>query len=241
MCLPQPLPQIAVLGAHDHARLQDWQVQLWLQPCEGIAPAQLARWHGLLEPAERAAAGALRQLQDRHAYVAAHALRRIALSQALQTGADALRFGQEPGGRPLLLQPHAGLHFSLSHCRAAAVFALTRIAPIGVDIELRQPRHADLSLLEPYVAPADGPGDDALRQFYFHWTALEAYWKAMGTGICEANPRIVLDTGMAGRHTVRLEPDRAAVQRACVIAVDAHADCALSVALACGNSTESSR
>jgi 4'-phosphopantetheinyl transferase len=235
--MPQPLPQIALLGAHDRTRMRDRQVQLWLQPCDGITPVQLALWLALLEPAEQAAAAALRHPQDRAAYVAAHALRRIALSQALGTHAMSLRFSQDCNGRPLLLHPHAGLYFSLSHCRTAAVFALTRIAAVGVDIEQLQPRHADVSLLEPYVALADVPGVDALHQFYFHWTALEAYWKAMGTGIRETNPRIVLDRGPAGRHTVRLEPDRAAVQRACVIAVDAHAQCALAVAIACDTST----
>ncbi len=137
----------------------------------------------------------------------------------------------------MLLQPHDGLHFSLSHCRSAAVFALTRIAAVGVDIEQRQPGHADLSLLEPYVALGEVADADALQQFYLHWTALEAYWKAVGVGISETNPRIVCEAVRGGHYKLRLEPDRDALQRACVIAVDAHADCAVAIALACDDST----
>jgi hypothetical protein len=46
----------------------------------------------------------------------------------------------------------------------------------------------DAALLDSFIAPPEAAGAD----FYFYWTALEAYWKAAGTGLSAGQPRLYL-------------------------------------------------
>ena len=244
MCLPQP-PRLTLLGAHERAELTAGEVQLWLQPCADLPASQLQCWHDELEPAEQAAVAALRFEADRRAYVTAHVLRRIALAQMLRVRPETLRFGRAKGGRPLLHGAPANLFFSLSHCRQVAACAVTRLAPVGVDVEARRPEQAEWALLQPLIALNDEHAAqwrdvDRTRQFYLHWTALEAYWKAMGRGIAEANSRIAYLTEpqpcTAPNTTVfTVGPQTGADKgrRACIFALEAGPDCAVAVALAC--------
>jgi phosphopantetheinyl transferase len=68
------------------------------------------------------------------------------------------------------------------------------------------------------------------KAFFFHWTALEAFWKACGTGLVDANPRICCMPRSASRFDVVLErsTNSCAGRGAVVHAFD---DCALAVVL----------
>ena len=244
MCQHQPL-RLTLLGVHERSELAAGEVQLWLQPCADLPASQLQCWYDELEPAEQAAVATLRFEADRRAYVTAHVLRRMALAQMLRVRPETLRFGRAKGGRPLLHDAPAGLFFSLSHCRAVAACAVTRLAPVGVDVEARRPEQAEWALLQPFIAlddehPARWRDVDPTRQFYLHWTALEAYWKAMGRGIAGSNPRIAYLTGpqpcTAPDTTVfTVGPQTGAdkARRARIFAMEAGPDWTVAVALAC--------
>lgn len=96
------------------------------------------------------------------------------------------------GGKPSLA-PRRGdpaIEFSLAHCEAAAVIAISRDGPVGVDVEApRQVRisaHRRAQLLEAArsLAPGDrlpdGPGE---AQFLQAWVRLEALAKVTGEGL----------------------------------------------------------
>lgn len=95
-------------------------------------------------------------------------------------------------GKPFV-QPRddgAAIEFSLAHCEAAAVIAVSRDGPVGIDVEA--PRRVRISadrrgmLLEaarslaPEAALPEGPGE---AQFLQAWVRLEALAKATGEGL----------------------------------------------------------
>jgi hypothetical protein len=68
--------------------------------------------------------------------------------------------------------------------------------------------------------------------FHACWTALEAYWKARGTGLTPANPRLKLSRADGGGLHASLEHDSSGASRLVITPVDAGPGFA--VALACG-------
>ena len=171
------------------------RVRLWSARPAALCPAQWRGLSDLLDDNERRQAGRFRFAADQCAYVLAHGLRRLALAEWLQVPAASLRFGAAPGGQPLLLgawqQP---VFFSHSHTRESVLVALSADAVVGVDVESTRGPAMDAALLDSFIAPPEEAGAD----FYFYWTALEAYWKAAGTGLQAGQPRLHLARNAAG-------------------------------------------
>ncbi len=114
----------------------------------------------------------------------------------VEPGAVALRSGAR--GKPELDGPREGaraaLHFNLSHSRELALFALTRDAPVGVDVQFARlgvpARAADRVALarralgeQAAAALAALAGDAREREFVRLWTRHEAELKRRGTGL----------------------------------------------------------
>lgn len=138
----------------------------------------------------------------RHAYLLAHALKRIALSRALAPSLlpVELVFAREAQGKPQL--PGAGLHFNLSHSGAFVALAFTRAGPIGVDLEVRRSfdRYrlaAAASLGGGELAQVRASADPALA-FLTCWTAKEAYVKATGEGLGKSFKELLVVRSGAG-------------------------------------------
>lgn len=146
----------------------------------------------LLDDEEQTRAARFRFDADRQAYVLAHALRRRMLARELETLAPQLRFIDDSEGRPQLIHPDGqGLFFSHSHCREAVACVVTRIAPVGVDVEAIHEERASAALLERFMsAPLPDPSDHDAEHFFIYWTAIEAFWKAQGVGLADRNARI---------------------------------------------------
>lgn len=165
--------------------MEVWTAQpalLGAQACEQLAT--------LLDAHERMRAARLRFEADRCAFIAAHALRRLALAHALAVDPADLRFGTGPHGRPVLLDTDGGSpSFSLTRTRGFVACAVHEGGEVGIDTECMRDG-PDGSLLEPFVsAPEQAQGQ---LGFYRQWTALEAFWKARGLGLSAAHPRIAL-------------------------------------------------
>jgi 4'-phosphopantetheinyl transferase len=121
----------------------------------------------------------------------AHAALRIVLAGHIGLAEARRPFRAAPGGKPALVGPlNRPLDFSLAHCATAALIAISRDGPVGVDLEAPRPiRIAEArrialidaaTSLAPGAALPDGPGDAGLLQA---WTRLEALAKATGEGI----------------------------------------------------------
>ena len=160
---------------------------------EWVVPDDLARiqkYEGLLSPRECAKIEGLR-FEARVEYVTAHALLRRALSLYAEIAPEEWNFALQSEGRPYLLNAPmgSGLDFNLSHTEGLVACAITRLGPVGVDVEcLKSDRDGkrfasrvladeELRWLEA-LAPEDR--DLGLLDL---WTLKEAHFKALGTGI----------------------------------------------------------
>ena len=176
----------------------DWSkppTALWLAPSEvhlwSVSleqdPESLAAYERLLAPDERERAARFRFDRDRDRYVVARAVLRVLLGRYLGEAPAALRFEYGPQGKPAL--PGTPLHFNLAHAGAVAVYAVTRLAPLGVDVERVAPMD-DLELVaESHFADEERralralPAQLRTRAFFDCWTRKEAFIKALGGGL----------------------------------------------------------
>jgi 4'-phosphopantetheinyl transferase len=135
----------------------------------------------------------------RNRYVVAHGALRSILGAQLGVAPAAVAFdrrcrrcGDPAHGKPQVVLdalPDARVQFSLSHSGSVAVVAVVTGARIGADVEELRPR-ARLDALAARVLDSedhadwlDVPEDEQLQAFLAHWTAKEAYAKAIGVGI----------------------------------------------------------
>lgn len=145
-----------------------------------------------LDAQERERRSRLRFVPDRMRYTLAHALLRQTLSAHADLPPDDWRFETEQAGKPLLsasqFESH-GLHFSLSHAGSIAACAVTRLGPVGIDVEPLK-NIEDIDSLIPTVLAKDEQQQlddcDVLerqRRFLTFWTLKEAFVKALGSGL----------------------------------------------------------
>ena len=99
------------------------------------------------------------------------------------TEAPVFEYGEK--GKPYL-SGHGNLHFNLSHCRTAAVCALSR-HPVGIDVEQIRPIRESLVRYTmndeeiSRIMSAENPD----LEFVKLWTKKEAVLKLRGTGITD--------------------------------------------------------
>lgn len=135
-----------------------------------------------VSPERREKALRFRFERDRRLSVAAYRLLCRALREAYGID-EAPRFGVHPGGKPYLLD-HPGIHFNLSHCRAA-VACVVSDEPVGIDVESIAPVDPDvarrvLSALERRRVESSPQPE---TEFAALWTRKEALVKLRGIGI----------------------------------------------------------
>ena len=168
-------------------------------------PRELAGLGQLLSPDERERAARFRFARDRDRYVAGRGLLRIVLGRYVDHPAATLAFDYGEFDKPHLRG--GGLHFNLSHSGAVALLAVTRVAEVGVDVELEPVRFDYEALAGRFFSPAEvaalsrvAPAQRA-RSFLLCWTRKEAFIKARGDGL-----QLALDS-----FDVSLEPALPAV------------------------------
>jgi 4'-phosphopantetheinyl transferase len=141
----------------------------------------------LLAPDERErAARFVHDVHRRRFIVARAALRRI-LGAHLGVAPATLRFTEGAHGKPAL--DGTGLEFNLSHSHELALVAVTRDAPVGVDVEHLRPVADALGIARSHFAPSEraalaaAPADARDLVFLRGWTRKEAFIKAIGEGL----------------------------------------------------------
>jgi phosphopantetheinyl transferase len=116
------------------------------------------------------------------------ATRRI-LSQISGIAFEDIDMYDAPGGKPLLRNDDS-LQFSISHSHEVAMVAVTRVAPVGVDVELiRAVPNAEM-IMRRFFTPEDAAiiraDDDSDLRFAEAWTRAEARVKVRGASVWQA-------------------------------------------------------
>ncbi|HTB71368.1 MAG TPA: hypothetical protein VK707_10330 [Solirubrobacteraceae bacterium] len=157
-----------------------------------------ARVTDALSDAERERAARLLDERARLRWSRSRGLLRALLGRYLQIEPGAVELRSGPHGKPELAEPRDGgrpaLFFNLSHSRELALFAFTRAAPIGVDVQFARSgahaRAADRVALarralgeQAALGLAALAADAREREFVRLWTRHEAELKRRGTGL----------------------------------------------------------
>jgi 4'-phosphopantetheinyl transferase len=108
-----------------------------------------------------------------------------------------VRFTYGKYGKPAVVATAGDtLECNVTHCEGAALIAVTRDRPVGIDLEQVRPRES-LADLVANVFSADEqavfrglPAGQQLEAFYRCWTRKEAFMKATGQGMSLAPERI---------------------------------------------------
>jgi acyl transferase domain-containing protein/phosphopantetheinyl transferase len=114
----------------------------------------------------------------------------------------------DPAGRPLISGP-VDVRVSIAHTQWVGVAAVSADGPIGVDVELLEPKDpsfvdAALTPAEQALQPGRWTGDEWVVRV---WTAKEAVAKARGTGL-EGRPKSYQVIHADGERVTVVDPDR---------------------------------
>jgi 4'-phosphopantetheinyl transferase len=142
-------------------------------------------------------------------------------------------------GKPYLACPDsAAIQFSVSHSDGLAVYALSRIDSIGVDIEKICQFPDMLEIVEEQFTLREKqeilscPEDRRLLLFYRFWTRKEAVLKAQGEGLLKALNSVDVVAGEGPGPWKVGVPVEAGVEEYSVLDVEGPAHFAAAVALA---------
>jgi 4'-phosphopantetheinyl transferase len=197
----QPVAQSTASAGHRAAlALGPVTVHAWTVDLDELGAAAA----GLLDAAERARAASFVRAQDGARFAASRAAVRLVLARYVGGEPGDLEFLAPAHGQPRLADDR--VRFSLTRSDGTALIAVSR-QPVGADLERVEPRPglADLvaarfTAREAALITAGCCGPPPLS-FYRHWTAKEAYLKAVGVGmtglrdvelVCGAQPAIVV-------------------------------------------------
>jgi 4'-phosphopantetheinyl transferase len=197
----QPVGQTAASASHRRAlELDAVTVQAWTVDLDELSATAAS----LLDAAERARAASLVRGQDGARFAASRAALRLVLARYVGGEPGDLEFLAAPHGQPRLADDK--VRFSLTRSDGVALIAVSR-QPVGADLERVGPRPglADLAAARftarEAARIAAGCCGPPTLSFYRHWTAKEAYLKAVGVGlaglsdvelVCGAQPAIAV-------------------------------------------------
>lgn len=163
---------------------------------------------GLLTADELLRAGEVKSEEGRHRAVVTRAAVRSLLAEYLETPPDQIAFATGPHGKPKLAQPHEPLRFNLSHSGGLALIAVANGTEVGADIEQIRDRRDIPGLARRVFSEAEREAAaDSTRAFYRHWTAKEAYVKAIGHGLASLKSFEVLLDAPGGARIVHVGGD----------------------------------
>jgi hypothetical protein len=147
-------------------RLRAGAVHIWRADLDAVGD----EFEWVLDRQEIARAGRIVREPVRRRWVAARGVLRVLLGAYLdEQDPSCLRFAREAAGKPKLeFCGEPRLHFNIAHSGALAIYALTEIGQVGVDVELLAHRPN---------------GRIHGREFLRTWVRQEAEGKLLGTGV----------------------------------------------------------
>jgi 4'-phosphopantetheinyl transferase len=190
------------LPNNDHLAALQHELHVWIAHVDDIAPEQLRQQcYPLLDEEEKARHQRFHFEHDRHHYLAAHVLLRIALSRYLPISPALWRFVRGSHGKPqidpaLKLPP---LQFNLSHTRGMVACVIAADRNCGIDVECIRPMNDMQSVAATVFSESEiaflaaQPDTTQASCFFMLWTLKEAYIKATGLGMSLPLKRISFD------------------------------------------------
>jgi 4'-phosphopantetheinyl transferase len=167
--------------------LAEDEIHVWSIPL-GAGPGRLARLSALLDREERQRADSYSHVPSREQFIVTRGTLRILLGHYLDLAPSVLRLAAEAQGKPVLASG-TELHFNVSHTTGLALIAVTRLGPVGIDVERLHDRPTHLDMAARFFTPAESaalrqlPPDRRLEAFFHVWTRKEAFLKAVGLGL----------------------------------------------------------
>jgi len=187
-------------SAARHPRLAEDAVHVWRANLEAV-PERLL---GLLSPEEHARAARLVGERRRQLWARAHSVLRELLGRSLERDPRMLRFSTGPHGKPALRDDPPGsaaeaaeltpagprrLHFNMSHSGGLALYVLSTVGEVGVDVEVAGRPLDVLAVAARAFGPAEARRLQQLdpptreQELLRAWVRHEAELKCRGTGI----------------------------------------------------------
>jgi 4'-phosphopantetheinyl transferase len=163
-----------------------------------LPPGTLGTLASVMSDDELQRAARFRFELHRNRFVAARGILRSLLAAYLDCTPDKPQFVYGANGKPALAGGFAesGLFFNIAHSEDIALIALTRVGPIGIDVEhIRAIRDAG-ELVERFFSERENalfqalPDDQKSAAFFNLWTRKEAWLKATGEGIGHSLNRV---------------------------------------------------
>jgi 4'-phosphopantetheinyl transferase len=181
------------LSRNEPIPLAENEIHIWRASTNLPQPVgkQLARW---LSPDELSRSERYRFDRDRMRFIASRGILRMLLGSYLEMAPNQLIFDYSLHGKPNLspVSTQTPIQFNLSHSEDICLFAFTKNARIGVDLEYLHPIPDVDQICERYFSAGEKrtmrslPEDQKLEAFFTGWTRKEAYVKALGGSLLPA-------------------------------------------------------
>lgn len=142
----------------------------------------------ILNQNERVRAKSFYFKEDRDAYITAHALLRIALSQHFSISPQEWNFRENLLGKPEQINLPANIYFNISHTRGFVCCALSHTPFIGIDVEniasIKKVQKMNLIFSDHEIQDIKiAPKKHRLARIAMYWTLRESFLKGTGEGI----------------------------------------------------------
>jgi 4'-phosphopantetheinyl transferase len=172
------------------AELGGDDVHIWIGSLRR-GPAGLAALASLLNAEELTRTRALPSPTDRRRFLVSRGELRLLLGRYLGTAPGAVRLTRLANGKPIVTSSagRAPLHFSLSHSGDQVLYAVTRTAEVGADVQRFRTDVDWRGLASRFFAPAEAIRLHSAERasgrpgFYRLWTRKEAMAKADGRSL----------------------------------------------------------
>ena len=181
--------------------------------------SRLGEHASILDEVERQRAIGYRQEADRRRFIAGCAVSKLILAHQLGLSANSVRLDRscgrcgQPHGRPRLRD--SDIAFSVSHSGDRVAVAFTKGGSIGVDVETLQRTFHPAELVDSVLAPVERlelsrlRSPDLSRALLTYWTRKEAILKAIGKGLIDQLPSVVVSAPHQPPKLLAYDGDRA--------------------------------
>ena len=217
-------------------------VHVWRAPLDD-SPGRASRYRSYLSADELIRADRFRTPHPQYQFVVTRGILRMLLSRYVGIPPAQLHFETQAQGKPFLMAASSfPIQFNVAHTRGMALIALTTQHAVGIDVEWIDRKVQDRDIAERYFSSGESAYLASLKptlrthQFFWYWTAKEAYLKMQGKGISEGLAQCEL-TIHPDKFQVRLShPNQDGQEETCSLyRITAGSEHVGSVAIACSS------